>query len=139
MNQMVVVVKAIIIRHGKVLIMKRSDEEGFAAGDWETPGGKNDFGEHLEPALIREVHEEAGIDIEIERLLYASTFHTAPNRQIILLSYHCCSEQDIITLSEEHSAYLWATKDQLAELLPEFIFNNFLRHGVLKLMEEMSR
>ncbi|RJE90285.1 NUDIX domain-containing protein [Paenibacillus sp. 1011MAR3C5] len=138
MNQMVVVVKAIIIRNGKVLLMRRSDEDQVAAGEWETPGGKIDFGEQLERALIREVSEEAGIGITVEKLMYATTFHTAPDRQIILLSYHCSTDQDTVILSEEHSAYAWADKEQLAQLLPEAIHDDFHRNGVLKIMDSDS-
>ncbi|MFF2887330.1 NUDIX domain-containing protein [Paenibacillus sp. NPDC057967] len=135
MNQMVVVVKAIIIRDGKVLLMRRSDEDQVAAGEWETPGGKVDFGEQLESALIREVMEEAGIEITVEKLMYATTFQTGPDRQIILLSYHCSTEQDAVTLSEEHSAYVWADQKQLTELLPEAIHDDFHRNGVWTIID----
>jgi len=134
MNQMIVVVKGIVVRNGKVLLMKRSDEDQVAAGEWETPGGKLDFGEQLEPALIREIQEEAGIEVSVVKLMYATTFHTAPDRQIILLSYHCSTEQDTIVLSEEHSAYIWADEIQLADLLPEAIHDDFRLNGVLKIL-----
>lgn len=134
MNQMIVVVKGIVIRNGKVLLMKRSDADQVAAGEWETPGGKLEFSEQLEPALIREIQEEAGIEVSIEKLMYATTFHTAPDRQIILLSYHCSTEQDTIVLSEEHSAYIWADELQLEDLLPEAIHDDFRRNGVLEIM-----
>lgn len=135
MNQMVVVVKAIIIRNGRVLLLRRAADDPVGAGDWEIPGGKLDFGEQLELALVREVREEAGIDITVQQVRYATTFHTGPDRQIILLSYQCHTEQDAIILSEEHSAYEWATKEQVASLLPESIYINFRDNGILDLLD----
>ena len=32
---------------------------------WEYPGGVVEFGESLEAALIREIKEESGVDVEI--------------------------------------------------------------------------
>lgn len=46
-------------------LRKKSPESGC----WSLPGGKVDFMETIENAVIREIREELGVDIEIERLL----------------------------------------------------------------------
>lgn len=46
---------------GRVLIAQRPEGKAMA-GLWEFPGGKVDPGESPEAALIRELHEELGID-----------------------------------------------------------------------------
>ncbi|WP_338068713.1 NUDIX hydrolase [Paenibacillus nanensis] len=134
-NSIIVVVKAIVLRKGKVLLLKRSSTEKVGAGEWDTAGGKIEFGEELETALIREIMEEAGIDVQVERLLYASTFLTNKSRQVVLLSYLCASDLEEIRLSEEHSDYVWATPEQAASLLPPSIREEWVRHGVWKLEE----
>lgn len=59
-------VGAIILNEdGQVLIAKRSQQTRNERGAWETPGGKVDFGETREEAIIREIKEELGVDIEI--------------------------------------------------------------------------
>ncbi|MNY41854.1 Diadenosine hexaphosphate hydrolase [compost metagenome] len=39
---------------------------------WMLPGGGLDFGESFEQCAIREIKEETGLDISIERMLYLS-------------------------------------------------------------------
>lgn len=42
---------------------------------WVLPGGSIEAGESAETAAVREVHEETGLDIEIERLLFVEEPH----------------------------------------------------------------
>ncbi len=52
---------ALIDADGRVLIARRPEGKSMA-GLWEFPGGKVRDGETPEAALIRELHEELGID-----------------------------------------------------------------------------
>jgi ADP-ribose pyrophosphatase YjhB (NUDIX family) len=69
----VVTVDAIIeVEGGIVLIQRKNPPHG-----WAIPGGFVDYGETLENAVVREMKEETGLDINITR-----QFHTysAPDR-----------------------------------------------------------
>lgn len=132
--QMIVGVKGVIMKDGKVLIIKRSDQAHVSAGSWESVGGKVEFGEDLEVALKREVLEEVGLEIEIEHILYASTFQTSPTRQVVIISYLCSSNKGDVTLSNEHSDYLWASYDELEHYLPEGILADFEKNNVFSLL-----
>lgn len=52
---------ALIDTDGRVLLAQRPEGKSMA-GLWEFPGGKVEQGETPEAALIRELHEELGID-----------------------------------------------------------------------------
>ncbi|MGH8039146.1 MAG: NUDIX domain-containing protein [Stenotrophomonas sp.] len=52
---------------GAVLLVKRGRQP--EQGHWGLPGGKVDFMEKVEDAVMREVLEETGLQVSIERLL----------------------------------------------------------------------
>lgn len=51
---------------GRLLLIQRLREP--EAGFWGLPGGKIDFGEKAEDAVVREIAEELAVTITIERL-----------------------------------------------------------------------
>ena len=58
---------SIIEREGKVLMVRRAIEPGY--GLWSIPGGYVDRGEVVEEAAVREVWEETGLKVEIQRIV----------------------------------------------------------------------
>ncbi|MFQ6075652.1 MAG: NUDIX hydrolase [Candidatus Bathyarchaeia archaeon] len=58
----------VLIRDGeKSLLVKRASEP--SKGLWSIPGGLVELGERVKEAAMREVEEETGLDVEIDRLL----------------------------------------------------------------------
>ena len=57
-----VVLQGVVKGEGGILLAVRSDLRG-----WELPGGTPEAGEAAEVALIREIAEETGLDVEIDR------------------------------------------------------------------------
>ena len=68
-------VGGVILKDGKVLLLlrKKPPEVGF----WSLPGGRVEFGERLEDAVVRELREELGIIVEVEWLVCV-TDHIVP-------------------------------------------------------------
>lgn len=123
-NKIVVALKAIIIYQQKALIIQRSYGENTGSGSWEFAGGKLEFGEDLETCLKREIMEEVGLTVKVERLLYASTFLTKEKRQTVILNYLCYSFSNQVTLSEEHEQYIWADKKTMKKYLAKGILHD---------------
>jgi 8-oxo-dGTP diphosphatase len=59
----IVGVGAVIVKDGRVLLVKRRYEP--LAGRWSIPGGTLELGETLETGVAREMREETGLEIEI--------------------------------------------------------------------------
>jgi ADP-ribose pyrophosphatase YjhB (NUDIX family) len=57
---------ALILRDGKLLLVKRGAHPGF--GKWSVPGGLVELGERVQDAMVREVKEEVGFDVEAVKL-----------------------------------------------------------------------
>lgn len=133
-SKIVVALKAVIVHGGRLLIIKRSDYDDIGAGTWEFPGGKINFGETLHECLMREVMEETGLQINVGRVLYTSTFCTSENRQVIVITYLCESETDKIKLSFEHSDYLWANREQIQERLYRTILEDMVSNNVFDII-----
>ena len=86
---MTVVAAALVERDGRVLLQQRSPGRQMA-GLWEFPGGKVEQNERPEAALVRELHEELGIEVA-EAALVPAAFASADNagRHMLLLLYLC--------------------------------------------------
>lgn len=134
-NKILVGVKAVIVNEGKVLIIKRSKIAHYSGGTWEPVGGKVEFGEDLEAALKREVMEEVGLEITVNHILYAASFKIDSYRQMVILAYLCKSKNTVVKLSSEHEDYRWADANELKQLLPPHIINDFEKNHVFSLIE----
>ena len=134
MSEINVAVKGILIKNNQMLIVKRAAHDETGAGTWECVGGVMKFGESFEEALQREFLEEVGLQVQVRKLLFSTTFLTSATRQIVLLSFLCECENMNVTLSGEHEEFRWAAKHQLLTLLPEPKLNDFIIYGVLDLL-----
>jgi 8-oxo-dGTP diphosphatase len=77
-----VVAGALFDERGRVLIAQRPAGKALA-GRWEFPGGKLHDGETAWDGLVRELHEELGVDVHAgERLIRYS--HAYPERVVWL-------------------------------------------------------
>lgn len=119
-HQKVQVVAAIIIRRGRVLAVKRGEE--FMKGRIDIPAGKIEKSENHEAALKREVKEETGYEIEVEKFLGSGEVTLDQT----IFSNHFYQARIVggqaDPQSEEVDEVLWAT--------PKQILNSALKHGI---------
>lgn len=116
-----VLVAAVVLvdADGRILLAQRPEGKAMA-GLWEFPGGKVEPGETPEAALIRELHEELGIDTWascLAPLTFAShgyaEFH-------LLMPVFICRRWDGIVTPHEGQKLAWVTPDRLRDYpMPE--------------------
>lgn len=86
---LIVSAAAIIDADGRLLVQRRPVGSDFP-GLWEFPGGKIEPGESPEAALVRELREELGIDVDPERLAPACfASDRLRGRHLLLLVFVC--------------------------------------------------
>lgn len=105
------VMAAIIQHNGRILLCQR--KTGALAGKWEFPGGKLENGESPEECLVREVREELGVEIAVERIYKAVNMHYN-HGDFLLLSYLTRYVSGEITLMV-HQDYAWVEPQRLID------------------------
>lgn len=137
-NRVFVAVKGIVLgKDGKALILQRRDKmEQESVEWWEFPGGTLEFGETPEQTLVRELREEAGLDVSADRLLFATGVQPDPHYEIVVMTYLCrYADCGRVRISEEHLAFRWADRHELQELLAEDIRECIDKNGLWDIWE----
>ncbi|HVV42786.1 MAG TPA: (deoxy)nucleoside triphosphate pyrophosphohydrolase [Nitrobacter sp.] len=114
MKLTLVVACALIDADNRVLIAQRPQGKQLA-GLWEFPGGKLEPGERPEPALIRELREELGIEVK-EACLAPLTFasHAYESFHLLMPLYICRRWEGMVT-SREGQALTWVRPNKLRD------------------------
>lgn len=112
MKIVLVAAVALIDKDGRVLLAQRPEGKSLA-GLWEFPGGKVEPGETPEAALIRELHEELGIETWtscLSPLTFAShsyeDFH-------LLMPLFACRRWHGVPMPQEGQRLSWSTAEEL--------------------------
>jgi 8-oxo-dGTP diphosphatase len=112
-------VTAFIIWEGKALLVQRADNEDFLPSYWEQVGGKVEPGESQEEAVIREVKEEAGINVVPIRSYNQFEYTHRDSRFMCEYAYICeIIGGPTVKLSNEHQNYKWVNTKELESISP---------------------
>ncbi|MEG9861795.1 MAG: 8-oxo-dGTP diphosphatase MutT [Parvularculales bacterium] len=114
MRVLLVVACALIDEQGRVLLAQRPAGRSFA-GLYELPGGKIDTEETPEQAIVRELHEELGINIDpsfLEALTFVSydygDFH-------LLMLVYVCRQWSGVVQPMEGQDLSWVAQENLSD------------------------
>ena len=108
-------VKGIVIRDGKVILLRNERDE------WELPGGKLEVSESPEGCLAREMAEELGLDVQPESLIASWVYTIVSGVDVLVVTYGCSeASQNEAVMSDEHKELRWFPVDEIDGLnMPE--------------------
>ncbi len=118
-NSLVVAVAAVVSNESaQVLMIERTDN-----GLWAVPGGAQDIGETTREAVVREVHEETGIKVEVTDIvgIYSNPRHVIAYddgevRQEFSIVFHARAlDGELRTSSESHRVH-WVPREEIEHL-----------------------
>lgn len=109
-------VGAIIIDDSRVLLVRRANPP--LQGEWSIPGGLVETGETTRDAIVREVLEETGLNVEVVRLVevFERILHDEQSRvqyHYVLLDYACRVLGGRIRAGSDVSEVCWSKVDEL--------------------------
>ncbi len=104
------VVCGIIFKEDKIFLCRRNALKSLA-GYWEFPGGKVETNETEEASLYRELLEELGMKVTIDKYFH-SVVHTYDTFTIELIAY-LCQFQEATYIFTDHDRYEWVDKHEL--------------------------
>jgi nucleoside triphosphatase len=100
------------------------------------PGGHIELGERAEDAIKREVNEETGLNVEVEKLLlvqqaiYPKFYHK--HEHFLFMDYVCRAQNSDVNLDgRELQSYTWISPKEALKLDLEEYMRNFLLAYIL--------
>jgi 8-oxo-dGTP pyrophosphatase MutT (NUDIX family) len=104
--------RAFIFYNGKLLLLRESDKyyDGVNSGSWDVPGGRIAPEEDFKSAILREVKEETGLDVEIGWPFSVGEWWPKPHGEewhIVATFFECFASSDQVVLSQDYNEYQW--------------------------------
>lgn len=144
----IVAVDGIIENNNNEILLVKHRHHGV----WTVPGGQVEVGENLIDALKREIKEETGINIDVNKLICVSSntctyqgyngYGTIPTK--VMFGFTCKYINGELCTSDETSEICWVPKDKVIEYItvPNLIerFKAYLNfNGEIKYLEYITK
>ncbi|CNG04552.1 Putative MutT/NUDIX-like protein [Mycobacterium tuberculosis] len=96
---------------GRALLVQRRDN-----GHWEAPGGVLELDEEIEVGLRREILEETGLQVSVDRL---TGVYKHMVRGIIALVFRCRTVGGSLRETDEAKDFRWMSSEEVKDLAVE--------------------
>jgi 8-oxo-dGTP diphosphatase len=115
----IVGVGAVVLDRGRVLLVRRANAP--LKGEWSLPGGAVELGEALEDAIVREIREETGLDVEVGAVVEVlDRIQRDPDGRVeyhyVLVDYACTVRSGRLTAGTDADDVRWADVADLQRL-----------------------
>ena len=104
-----------VSQEGQVLVIRRRDN-----GQWQAPGGVLELSETFEAGVVREIEEETGVRVEVERL---TGIYKNMSKGVVALVFRCRpldKSSDPVPTAESVDAAWLAVDEALTLMTPAF-------------------
>ena len=119
-NKLHIVSVVAVIRNneGKYLVLKRSEREIAYPGMYTFPGGKIEDNDTIEETLVKEVKEEANLDLKIGKILLKDKSFIRPDDQTVKVFSYLCEVENYnnIKISDDFTDYKWVSFEDLENI-----------------------
>lgn len=108
MNQRIAT-RAIIRKDDKTLLLRRATGRETILGKYELPGGRVEYGEQPEDALVRYLNNDVGLTMKSAHLFDVMTYidHDDRDIQYALVLYIVSVSDNSVTLGQSYDHYIW--------------------------------
>ena len=110
--------KGFIFKEGKILTIYKTEKEASKDPDpslrKDQPGGRVEFGENPNTALLREISEESGLSVEVIEPL--NVWHYVKDDfELVGINFLCIWKEGEVVLSSEHESFEWLSLEEIKE------------------------
>ena len=135
-----IILGGVIVKDNKVLVIQRSADEEAYPNLWEIPSGKKEPFEKSEDAVVREVKEETGLDVEVVMPISVFEFKVEKPDEIrdatqINFLVKLKGDQEV-KISNEHQDFAWITKEEVKNY---FSMSDEVRSVILRAFEILRK
>ncbi len=104
----------VVVKNGKVLLLKRGPTDDWMPGKWCFPGGGIDRGEGPFQGALRELHEEAGLVLKAHDILPVGMIERDHTTIYVFMAE--APRGRVRLLDGEHSEFRWVSPDAIHSL-----------------------
>ena len=137
-KQMTVGLGILVNDANQILVSLRNDPKHPSTHmKWEIPGGKVEFGESVEDAVVREMKEELGVHVTLfghAPIILSHVWHFPEvDLHVILVGLLCKTTGKIKANNEEIADFMWVDAEEIKkhETLPTC--NSFVKRAIEQL------
>lgn len=113
---------------GRLLVIQRGRSP--AKGRWTLPGGRVEFGERADETVVREVAEETGLNVTVDRLVGHFDVITA-DYHLVILDFEASIVAGELRPGDDAADARWVTRAELEKLpLTDGLLDYLDDHGV---------
>jgi mutator protein MutT len=128
----VVGVGGVVVQDGRAVIVRRAHEP--RQGEWSLPGGTVELGETLIEAVMREIKEETGLDVEVGEIVEVfDRVHRLEGRiqyHFVIVDYLCHPIGGTLQAGDDAAEVAWVAADEIERYGVNEFATRVIRRGL---------